>query len=67
MNKVFVLHYSEDNDTYKMFSKHPSVLLDKINHWKNEEMSVSFDHVEEILYENVEELLQKINALEEQL
>ena len=67
MNKIFVLHYSEDNDNYKMFSQHPEKLLDKINEWKQQELSVDFDYIETILYDTTEELLEKINALKEQL
>lgn len=66
MNKAFVLHYRCDNEKHKLFSNIPSTLLNKIRDWEQDGMSTEFDHVEEITYKHVGELLEKINTILEQ-
>jgi len=66
MNKAFVLHYTCDNKEHKLFSNLPSVLLNKVRDWEEDGMSTEFDHLEEIQYKHVGELLEKINTILEQ-
>ena len=66
MSKIYKFTYHCDHSIYIEYNTDKSVFEEKIVEWIEEGMGVADDTIEEISFDNAEELCKKLNKLREE-